>query len=600
MGLQLGERGLPLPADFMETPSSRIGKGVGVHKRAYAKIRYIGHPDDKSYVKKDGCADNSLTSIESNVQQTHSNLLSSEGGRLTPKPVLESISMANDGGQDISDAMLFELSAKCKVYNKTDFDAIDRTFFTPGHRCAVDIGWVGGQAKTITGDICGFDFSINQDLSYDVTIKIGGMTDSVKGADLIFGKGIKFDGLTYEDPETEDEITPTDVISALTAASTLNTSQAFAGRARPYSNDIVGSLVTVKHVNDEGGWSNFWGTNKESMDYINLESLVKLINKNVTVGKVFGKDPFLFGIKFENDKIDTEIFSADPYTMLLSHNPNALTYGFAANFTGLKDGGSPESNIYLSIPFLQTQYDQMKNPPSTSKDGGENKEKAVSTVKYLQSVFNKIKDCSGGYIRLYFYSDPRKEGQLVIANKGNDIIINKGSQISMTNGYENGVRDINITSNLDSDMIAIATNAAMSGKYSSHLDNLYPGCYRAAEDGQQNETGKSAKDRLVEAKKGLGDRISEDDVTTAKSALKTYVQGLNVIPVLTYSLEATVTFDGYTEPDGGPRYGDAFTIDRLPSRMNGANIFFIVTKIQNEFSAGDWTTSVTGLMMVGK
>ena len=33
MGLQLGERGLPLPADFMETPSSRIGKGVGVHKR---------------------------------------------------------------------------------------------------------------------------------------------------------------------------------------------------------------------------------------------------------------------------------------------------------------------------------------------------------------------------------------------------------------------------------------------------------------------------------------------------------------------------------------------------------------------------------------
>ena len=145
------------------------------------------------------------------------------------------------------------------------------------------------QAKTITGDICGFDFSINQDLSYDVTIKIGGMTDSVKGADLIFGKGVKFDGLEYEDPETEESIIPTDVISALTAASTLNTSQAFAGRARPYSNEIVGSLVTVKHVNDEGGWSNFWGTNRESMDYINLESLVKLINKNVTVGKVFGK-----------------------------------------------------------------------------------------------------------------------------------------------------------------------------------------------------------------------------------------------------------------------------------------------------------------------
>ena len=66
--------------------------------------------------------------------------------------------------------------------------------------------------------------------------------------------------------------------------------------------------------------------------------------------------------------------------------------------------------------------------------------------------------------------------------------------------------------------------------------------------------------------------------------------------MLTYTLEATVKFDGYT----GPKYGDGFKIDRLPSRMNGAGIFFVVTKIQNEFSAGDWTTSVTGLMMVGK
>ena len=39
MGLSLGANKLPLPSDFMETPSSRIGKGVGVHKRAYAKIR---------------------------------------------------------------------------------------------------------------------------------------------------------------------------------------------------------------------------------------------------------------------------------------------------------------------------------------------------------------------------------------------------------------------------------------------------------------------------------------------------------------------------------------------------------------------------------
>ena len=42
MSLSLGENALPLPQDFMETPTSRIGKGVGIHRRAYAKLRYIG------------------------------------------------------------------------------------------------------------------------------------------------------------------------------------------------------------------------------------------------------------------------------------------------------------------------------------------------------------------------------------------------------------------------------------------------------------------------------------------------------------------------------------------------------------------------------
>ena len=600
MGLTLGARALPLPSDFMETPSSRIGKGVGVHKRAYAKLRYVGRSNKEGYVV--GCPNDSVTSIESNVQQTHSNLLSTEGGRLTPRPVLESVSMANDGGQDLSDAMLFELSVVCKVYNKNDFDAIDQTFFTPGHRCEVDIGWVGGEAVTVRGDICGFDFSINQDLSYDVTIKIGGMTDGVKGADLIFGKGVSFSGLTYTDPEDDSkEITPTDIISALTAASTLNNSEAVAGTAREYSNNQLNSkFVTVKHIQDEGGWSNFWGTNRESMDYINLKSLIGLINKNVKDGKVFGENPFEFDIKYgKNNKMDKNIFSADPYTMLLSHSTSALEYGPKAKLTGAPQGSTPESNIYLSIAYLQTQYDQLKNPPTMGEDGGENKEKAVSTVKYLQTIFNKIKDCSGGYIRLYFYSDPDQEGVLTIANRGNNVS-NNFTKISMTNGFENGIRDIGLTSNLDSDMIGLATNAAMSGKYSSQLGKLYPNCYRKPEDGQKNETGPSAEDRLTESKTGLGDRISEDDVTTAKSALKTYVQGLNEIPTLTYSLEATVKFDGYASPDGGPKYGDAFQIDRLPSRMNTSNVFFVVTKIANDYSAGDWTTTVTGLMMVGK
>ena len=63
-------------------------------------------------------------------------------------------------------------------------------------------------------------------------------------------------------------------------------------------------------------------------------------------------------------------------------------------------------------------------------------------MKYLQTIFNKIKDCSGGYIRLYFYSDPDQEEQLIICNRGNNVS-NNFTKISMTNGFESGVRDVN-------------------------------------------------------------------------------------------------------------------------------------------------------------
>ena len=53
-----------------------------VHKRAYCKISRVSGG-------KASCV-GGITSIESNVQVTHSELMGTEGGRLTPAPVLES------------------------------------------------------------------------------------------------------------------------------------------------------------------------------------------------------------------------------------------------------------------------------------------------------------------------------------------------------------------------------------------------------------------------------------------------------------------------------------------------------------------------------
>ena len=49
--------------------------------------------------------------------------------------------------------------------------------------------------------------------------------------------------------------------------------------------------------------------------------------------------------------------------------------------------------------------------------------------------------------------------------------------ISVAKGYQNGIRDISLTSNLDSELIGIAT-AAMDGEGGEQLNMVFSGCYQ--------------------------------------------------------------------------------------------------------------------------
>ena len=113
--------------------------GVGVHKRAYAKLEIS---DQTQFVT---CGSN--YSIESSVKGTHKNIdvfRKSDSGRIAPKPSLDSISVSNDGGQDMSDAMLFQADITLKVYNEDDFNKVDTAFMTPRRKVKITIGYVGG------------------------------------------------------------------------------------------------------------------------------------------------------------------------------------------------------------------------------------------------------------------------------------------------------------------------------------------------------------------------------------------------------------------------------------------------------------------------
>lgn len=573
MAFTLGSRGLPTPQ--LQGADYRI-KGVGIHKRAYAKIQRVGG----GVV---GCA-GSITSIESDVKKKHSELMSSEGGRLTPKPILESISISNDGGQDISDAMLFEADVKVKVYNKSDFDQIDQTFMTPRQRVNLIIGWVGSSSVTVKGEITGFNFTINQDLSYDVSLKVAGAADGVVDVDYMTLKDVG--AQMVKDEESGKEVPSKDLITNLVGIASKISGQPSGGKAKKYNRSGV-KLGLVNHQMQTTGFFSFFDSNKDNvLPYVSLGSFLNYINKNAASIQGLSAKKFDYSKFTLNKANDSNIKSANPLEVIFGWSCN---YGSNANYSDLKDGADTIDNIYISIPLLQKMMSDLQNPP-----GKEESPKRISTPMFLKKVFNKIKELSGGYLTMFLYNDP----DIVDGDKGKFLILNKGTAakstamttINLANGFNNGIRDCSLTSNLDSELISMATAAAMDGEGAPQLNKVFGGCYP---EGKEPENTTTAD--LKKALENLGDNISDDDITGAQQALKAYVKSQNkqYNPNISYGLECELTCDGYS----GPKYGDAFTVDRLPKRLKD-NAYFIVTKLGQDFSAGDWTTKISGLMMI--
>ena len=576
MAFELGNSPLPPPVSFME--SSGIATGVGVHKRAYASLQLSS---DASLV---GCA-GGITKIESAITQKHSELLKSDSGRLAPPPSLESVSLSNDGGQNIEDAMLFQADVSIKVFRKDDFDDIDVTFMTPRQKVDLTLGWVGGKKKIIKGEITGFSFTINQDLSYDVTLSIAGAGDGLANADYttLRDKG----ALDYEDEESGKRVTSTDIFANFVAAAAEIDTKPDDGRADYFTRKGI-KIGLVNHQMEREGFFSYFTSNDNVQPYVTIGQLITYINQNSQGITGTPKEKFVMS-ELKMPPLDDKIKSANPIEMIFRHTRGAAKYGDNASYTRLNDEPyNGLGKIWVHVGWLQKTYTDLKTPP-----GKEDAGRRVSTSKFLKKVFDKVKELSGGAIQLCLYNDPDEcfDGKFLVLNKPTASKKSSPTMISVAKGYQNGIRDISLTSNLDSELIGMATAAAMDGEGGEQLNVVFNGCYQTKPAGE----GEDLEGALEEAAEALGDNISNDDITNMKQALKAYVKGQNkkFVPSISYGLECELTCDGYV----GPRYGQSFTVDRLPARIRD-KAYFIVTKIGQEFSAGDWTTKISGLMMI--
>lgn len=620
MAFTLGGRNLERPDQEMESNPISGVKGVGLHKRAYGRIEISSY--DSLVKNGDDCKCN-ITKIESQVTGSFSQMFSGEGtstGRLAPKPSLESINVSNDGGQAMDDAMLFQADISLKVYNKDDFDNIDVAFMTPRRKVKITIGYVGSSNPyVLQAEITGFNFTINSDLSYDVSLKAAGATDGLVEVDYTTLRKGGPDHQTYEDPsDSSKQIKSTDVITnflALMAKTTqditgdwprLDAGGDLADGSARYL-DSTG-ILAINHQMASG----FQITNRfinldfndNVVSYVSLQKLIDDLNLNAST--VTG----IPGVLFDTSDLTLpsnvgDFASASPVEMIFGWKCKYGDTDYADSNSQFPDEGKKKNakGIWIGQPLLQSIFDSLKKPP-----GKEDAPARVSTSTFLKKIFNAISANSGGLINLFLYADASVttaknsnpgSGFFLLLNKGTAASKASPTPISIANGYEKGIRNVSLTSNLDSELIGMATAAAMTGEGGAHLNAVFGDCYPESQTDDDETKGESATDlkkSMDDCYIAIGDKISDSEVSQCKQAMKAYVAKLQkkTNPVIPYGLECELTCDGY----GKPRYGDAFQIDRLPKRLKGSNVFFAVTKIGQQFSGGDWTTNISGLMMI--
>ncbi len=584
MAFQLGGNALSSPSQQMEAGPV---KGVGVHKRAYAKLSISGQTQFVT------CGGNMTIESVTQMQGTYAGLFSKEGStgsRIAPAPSLESITVSCDGGQDMSDAMLFQADMTVKVYSSKDFDKLDKAFMTPRRKVKITIGYVGGSTYNLEAEITGFNFTINSDLTYDVTLKAAGAQDGLISADYTTLRKGGPDAEKYKDDESQKVIKSTDVITNFLAKMATSTNEASTiGTDGEAKYDSSTKMLVVNHQMSEG--FEFLGLdfNDNVVTYMSLQNLIDDINKNA--GTVTGIPGKLFDSSELTYTPDTSVASGNPLEMLFGWNAK---YG-DTDYSNTPNSGDTLSKIFIGQNLLQKIYDELKKPP-----GKEDTPQRVPTTTLLKKIFAAIETNTGGHLKLFLYADPDEcsDGRFLILNKGK--AAKKGpsiTKINVADGYKNGIRDISLTSNLDSELIALATAAAMDGEGSDHLNTVFPGCYKSSSVVNRGTSKADLKKEMEECQKAIGDKIADNEIAQLKAATKSYVKFIDkeVNPVIPYGLECEVTCDGY----GGPKYGDAFTVDRLPERLRATGIYFAITKIGQNFSGGDWTTNFNGLMMIG-
>ncbi len=566
-----------------------------------------------------------------------------------PKPILSSVKITNQGGQDYTEAAIYEVEASFKVFTLDDLEKVEKSFFIIGAQMDVEFGWrnhpvpstgitnsgnpTDADIKAISTNIYNFNFSIESDGSYNCSVK------AISAAALFSQTTAGVEDAEKEPGNTDNEDTKTDVISQL-----IKLHKAAFGVKK--DEDISDIDITPGVGNDDGtiGYKQYNGSKSsynQKLDfymgniengefftfddsvyvpYIRLGSLIDYLNGYF---KEAGGDEIKFEFTTGPESkypVIKGFGSADPGKFVLFGEMakyNSDSKG-SLNWSSIRNDSRSETNlqsIIVSLTMIQGFYNQL----STEKLGGS---LSPSITKLLGKIFNEIDVNTGGLITPKLI--PKNTDASAKTNPEIIYIMNRKTLVNTNDNFPDaytfsaigeravGIRSISLESDYDSDLLVLASTKAISegASNTSKLKRLYPGntgldaAVTAGES--EKEDSSEALKKLEKARFKLGeDGYTSDRISAYRSTMKNYINqffdddenlkngGYGELPLM---LKLSVTIDGVH----GIKFLSPITVDRLPNRYKNDNkIAFGVTSVEHSFDGqGDWETTLGTVMRI--
>lgn len=568
------------------------------------------------------------------AKSPHIGLYSDEGGIRKFKPQLKSCKITNEGGGDYTDSYIYNVEFSFTVFTQADLDLAEKSFFRVGGEIEVKFGWrgytSGVNASSVTANVFNYDFSMNEDGSFDCTVKAMSPAALWGGDDL---------GATSVSKDSDGKEKVTNFLSDLEIAcreafgleedegpdsvDDLGNNKLRIEKGMIGKSGVRGSFGAAELIVEPG----FFNDDEMYIFYTTIGTLIRYINSK-------GDDQKNKYVVAQSGDVSTwpqieGIGSADPKDFVLPGNQgsygdpsdgdNAENFSKWGNTFKYKTAGEDTSMIDMigvSMSFLTKTYDSMADKTKTV--GGF--KQSVKIAEYLKEVFARLENLTGGLITLA--AVPTKGGAPLTPENQQppfDITIMNKKMVSNPDAAKKAAypfkvldkgsitKSVSLSSNFDADYVLMATKANVEkGTSNGHfLTTTYGGPYPPSESVKPSKENQKTESDLLDMRNEIGDKgASPERLTAYGDACRTFIQReaknngelqKGRFSEIQYTLNLSVTIDGVWEiPFLAP-----ITIDRMPSVFKQDNVVFSITAVNHDWDGkGGWETSLETVMRI--